>query len=211
MTFEEHFQSLIVDLNNRFPQLVKKYNLCVVHSGGGCFHTDYTLNKKLSVLINPYKDDVEYDVPKSKRTKCIFGIYESTNVNDTDLTTDSGIGIQPTFQSADESIRFNVQYNDNNYNRSGSSFDSVLPADVDDYWVKIVRSGNTTTCYVYSDAYSTLMRPALSKTDAKTKAFRYIGFKNFMKFNAGGGNYATFEVDDVELELGSAWTERGTA
>ena len=76
MTFEEHFQSLIVDLNNRFPQLVKKYNLCVVHSGGGCFHTDYILNKKLSVSINPYKDDVEYDVPKSKRTRCIFGIYD---------------------------------------------------------------------------------------------------------------------------------------
>jgi len=164
---------------------------------------DFTLKFKFRILSNG--NAINYNC------SCIFGIYESTAVNDTDLTTDSGIGIQPTFQSADESIRFNVQYNDNNYNRSGSSFDSVLPADVDDYWVKIVRSGNTTTCYVYSDAYSTLMRPALSKTDAKTKAFRYIGFKNFMKFNAGGGNYATFEVDDVELELGSAWTERGTA
>ena len=49
MTFEEHFKSLIADLNNRFPQLVKKYNLCVTHSGGGCFHVDYVLNNKLSV------------------------------------------------------------------------------------------------------------------------------------------------------------------
>ncbi len=73
--FEEHFKNLIEDLNNRFPQLVKKYNLCVSHSGGGCFHVDYVLNNKLSVLINPYKDDVKYDVPKSKRTRCIFGIY----------------------------------------------------------------------------------------------------------------------------------------
>ena len=47
MTFEEHFKSLIEDLNNRFPQLVKKYNLCVTHSGGGCFHVDYVLNNKL--------------------------------------------------------------------------------------------------------------------------------------------------------------------
>jgi hypothetical protein len=37
MTFEEHFKSLIEDLNNRFPQLVKKYNLCVTHSGVGYF------------------------------------------------------------------------------------------------------------------------------------------------------------------------------
>jgi len=76
MTFEEHFKSLIANLNNRFPQLVKKYNLCVTHSGGGCFHVDYVLNHKLSVSINPYKDDVEYDVPKTKKTKCIFGIYD---------------------------------------------------------------------------------------------------------------------------------------
>ena len=75
MTFEEHFKSLIENLNNRFPQLVKKYDLSVSHSGGGCFHVDYVLNSKLSVSINPYKDDVEYDVPKSKRTKCLFGIY----------------------------------------------------------------------------------------------------------------------------------------
>ena len=47
MTFEEHFQSLIEDLNNRFPQLVKKYNLCIVHSGGGCFHI-YLEDPKLS-------------------------------------------------------------------------------------------------------------------------------------------------------------------
>ena len=75
MTFEEHFKSLIENLNNRFPQLVKKYNLCVVHSGGGCFHVDYVLNNKLSVSINPFDEDVEYDVPKDKKTKCIFGIY----------------------------------------------------------------------------------------------------------------------------------------
>ena len=67
MTFEEHFKSLIADLNNRFPQLVKKYNLCVVHSGGGCFHVDYVLNNKLSVSINPFNEDVEYDVPKDKK------------------------------------------------------------------------------------------------------------------------------------------------
>ena len=75
MTFEEHFKSLIADLNNRFPQLVKKYNLCVTHSGGGCFHVDYVLNNKLSVSINPFDEDVEYDVPKDKNTKCLFGIY----------------------------------------------------------------------------------------------------------------------------------------
>ena len=75
MTFEEHFKSLIEDLNNRFPQLVKKYNLCVNHSGGGCFHVDYVLNNKLSVSINPFDEDVEYDVPKDKKTKCLFGIY----------------------------------------------------------------------------------------------------------------------------------------
>ena len=75
MTFEEHFKDLIRDLNNRFPQLVKKYNLCVVHSGGGCFHVDYVLNNKLSVSINPFNEDVEYDVPKDKKTKCLFGIY----------------------------------------------------------------------------------------------------------------------------------------
>ena len=66
MTFEEHFKSLIEDLNNRFPQLVKKYNLCVTHSGGGCFHVDYVLNNKLSVSINPFNEDVEYDVRKDK-------------------------------------------------------------------------------------------------------------------------------------------------
>ena len=75
MTFEEHYKNLIANLNNRFPQLVKKYDLSVSHSGGGCLHVDYVLNSKLSVSINPYKDDVEYDVPKSKRTKCLFGIY----------------------------------------------------------------------------------------------------------------------------------------
>ena len=75
MTFEEHFKSLIEDLNNRFPQLVKKYNLCVVHSGGGCFHVDYVLNNKLSVSINPFNEDVEYDVPKDKKTRCLFVIY----------------------------------------------------------------------------------------------------------------------------------------
>ena len=76
MTYEEHYESLIADLNNKFPQLVKKYDLSVSHSGGGCFHIDYVLNSKSSVSINPYKDDVEYDVPKSKKTKCIFGIYD---------------------------------------------------------------------------------------------------------------------------------------
>ena len=30
MTFEEHFKSLIANLNNRFPQLVNKYNLILI-------------------------------------------------------------------------------------------------------------------------------------------------------------------------------------
>lgn len=76
MTFEEHFNNLIDTLNKRFPKLVKKHNLNVVHSGGGCFHIDFILNKKLSVSINPYSKDVEYDIPKSEKSKCIFGIYD---------------------------------------------------------------------------------------------------------------------------------------
>ena len=30
-----------------------------------------------------------------------------------------------------------------------------------------------------------------------------------MRFNAGGGNYATFEVDDIELDLTPSWVEKG--
>jgi hypothetical protein len=161
---------------------------------------DFTLKFKFRILSNG--NQINYNC------SCVFGIFETTAVNDNG-TNDSGIGIQPTFQSGDESIRFNVQYGYSNYNRTGNMFDSVLPADVDDYWVKIVRSGSTTTCYIYSDAYSTLMRPALSVHDDKANALRYIGFKNYMRFNAGGGNYATFEVDDIELDLTPSWVEKG--
>lgn len=161
---------------------------------------DFTLKFKFRILSNG--NQINYNC------SCIFGIFETTNVNDNG-TNDSGIGIQPTFQSGDESIRFNVQYGYSNFNRTGNSFDSVLGADVDDYWVKIVRSGSTSTCYIYSDAYSTLMRPALSVHDDKGNALRYIGFKNYMRFNAGGGNYATFEVDDIELDLTPSWVEKG--
>ena len=28
------------------------------------------------ILINPYNRDVEYDIPKSNTSKCIFGIYK---------------------------------------------------------------------------------------------------------------------------------------
>ena len=66
-TFEEHFNNLIDTLNKRFPKLVKKHKLCVVHSGGGCFHIDFVLNKKLSVSINPYLKDVEYNIPKTEK------------------------------------------------------------------------------------------------------------------------------------------------
>jgi pullulanase/glycogen debranching enzyme len=76
MTYEEHFESLISDLNNRFPKLVKKYDLSISHSGGGCFHIDCVLDENLSVLINPYNEDVEYNVPKNENTQCIFCIYE---------------------------------------------------------------------------------------------------------------------------------------
>jgi pullulanase/glycogen debranching enzyme len=76
MTYEEHFESLISDLNNRFPKLVKQYDLSISHSGGGCFHIDCVLDENLSVLINPYNEDVEYNVPKNENTQCIFCIYE---------------------------------------------------------------------------------------------------------------------------------------
>ena len=75
MTYEEHYESLIADLNNRFPQLVKKYDLTVSHSGGGCFHIEMSLGED-QILINPYNKDVEYDIPKSNTSKCIFGIYK---------------------------------------------------------------------------------------------------------------------------------------
>ena len=65
MTYEEYYKSLIADLNNRFPQLVKKYDLSVSHSGGGCFHIEMSLG-----------EDVEYDIPKSNTSQCIFGIYK---------------------------------------------------------------------------------------------------------------------------------------
>tara|TARA_R110002020_G_scaffold37445_1_gene113113 strand:+ start:130 stop:444 length:315 start_codon:yes stop_codon:yes gene_type:complete len=75
MTFEQHYTNLITDLESKFPKLVKKYDLSVSHSGGGCFHIEMRLDKKRSVLINPYSDDVEYDIPKNEKSKCIFGIY----------------------------------------------------------------------------------------------------------------------------------------
>ena len=75
MTYEEHYKSLIADLNNRFPQLVKKYDLSVSHSGGGCFHVEMSLGED-QILINPYNRDVEYDIPKSNKSRCIFGIYK---------------------------------------------------------------------------------------------------------------------------------------
>ena len=75
MTYEEHFKSLIGNLNKRFPKLVKKYGLSVSHSGGGCFHIEMSLGKD-HILINPYNKDVEYDIPKSNKSRCIFGIYK---------------------------------------------------------------------------------------------------------------------------------------
>ena len=75
MTYEEHFKSLIGNLNKRFPKLVKKYGLSVSHSGGGCFHIEMSLGED-QILINPYNRDVEYDIPKSNKSKCIFGIYK---------------------------------------------------------------------------------------------------------------------------------------
>ena len=78
-TYEEHFKSLLNDLNKRFPKLVKKYGLSISHSGGGCFHIEMTLGKK-NILINPYDKDVEYDVPKTAKTNCIFGVYENNEI-----------------------------------------------------------------------------------------------------------------------------------
>ena len=75
MTYEEHFKSLIGNLNKRFPKLVKKYGLSVSHSGGGCFHIEMSLGED-QILINPYNKDVEYNIPKSNRSRCIFGIYK---------------------------------------------------------------------------------------------------------------------------------------
>ena len=75
MTYEEHFKSLIGNLNKRFPKLVKKYGLSVSHSGGGCFHIEMSLGED-QILINPYNRDVEYDIPKSNKSRCIFGIYK---------------------------------------------------------------------------------------------------------------------------------------
>ena len=75
MTFEQHYRNLITNLEERFPKLVKKYDLSISHSGGGCFHIEMRLDKKRSVLINPYSKDVEYDIPKNTKSKCIFGIY----------------------------------------------------------------------------------------------------------------------------------------
>ena len=75
MTYEEHFKSLIGNLNKRFPKLVKKYGLSVSHSGGGCFHIEMSLRED-QILINPYNRDVEYDIPKSNKSRCIFGIYK---------------------------------------------------------------------------------------------------------------------------------------
>ena len=75
MTYEEHFKSLIGNLNKRFPKLVEKYGLSVSHSGGGCFHIEMSLGED-QILINPYNRDVEYDIPKSNRSRCIFGIYK---------------------------------------------------------------------------------------------------------------------------------------
>jgi pullulanase/glycogen debranching enzyme len=75
MTYEEHFESLISDLNNRFPKLVKQYDLSISHSGGGCFHIDCVLDENLSVLINPYNEDVEYNVPKNENSM-YFGILQ---------------------------------------------------------------------------------------------------------------------------------------
>ena len=72
MTFEQHYTNLITDLESKFPKLVKKYDLSVSHSGGGCFHIEMRLDKKRSVLINPYSDDVEYDIPKNAKSKCIL-------------------------------------------------------------------------------------------------------------------------------------------
>ena len=80
-TYEEHFKSLLNDLNKRFPKLVKKYGLSISHSGGGCFHIEMTLGKK-NILINPYDKDVEYDVPKTAKTNCIFGVYENNDNED---------------------------------------------------------------------------------------------------------------------------------
>jgi hypothetical protein len=78
MTYEEHFGNLISDLNSRFPKLVKQYDLSISHSGGGCFHVEMgcVSNKNMPVLINPFNEDVEYDVPKNENSQCIFGIYE---------------------------------------------------------------------------------------------------------------------------------------
>ncbi len=89
MTFEEHFKSLIEDLNNRFPQLVKKYNLCVNHSGGGCFHVDYVLNNKLSVsivkdiiiILKYYKKNKKYKKYKKLRIDLIIRVLNDV-IND---------------------------------------------------------------------------------------------------------------------------------
>lgn len=75
MTYEEHYKSLIKDLNQKFPELVKQYQLSVCHSGGGCFHVEMTLGG-LNILINPFKEDIEYNVPETKNTNCIFGVYD---------------------------------------------------------------------------------------------------------------------------------------
>ena len=64
-------KNLIILINN----LVKKYDLSVSHSGGGCFHVEMSLGED-QILINPYNKDVEYDIPKSNKSRCIFGIYK---------------------------------------------------------------------------------------------------------------------------------------
>jgi len=64
---------LIAELNFSFPTLCHKYELGIYHSGGGCWHVEYP-SAIGTILINPYDEDIDYEVPRTEDSQCMFAI-----------------------------------------------------------------------------------------------------------------------------------------
>mgnify|MGYP003112257791 FL=1 len=72
MFFDE---GLELDLNKIHSEKIKKYNLDIYHSGGGCFHVRAIIDD-VEFLINPYvNDDCDHANVPTPKQRCIFGVH----------------------------------------------------------------------------------------------------------------------------------------
>tara|TARA_R110000796_G_scaffold97550_2_gene204615 strand:+ start:5281 stop:5634 length:354 start_codon:yes stop_codon:yes gene_type:complete len=73
MFYNEDLESDLDKLHSE--KNIKKYNLDIYHSGGGCFHVRATIDD-VEFLINSYvNNDCDHvNVPTAKQ-QCMFGVY----------------------------------------------------------------------------------------------------------------------------------------